>query len=172
MIKDKSIDCEFVAQPGVRAIYSAHHYQEAVEAIKTLGRTAPELASMMKVVTDKDELAKFRIPTATGAVVTSVAARLWPYKFVARVLEDLLTSSDMPGTFNLQTHTPAESITQHSQDNWTIKTPRGSITAQKVVLATNAYTSHLLPAFSDLIVPCRGIHSFVSRISEYSTNKH
>ena len=35
-------------------------------------------------------------------------------------------------------------------------TPRGTIRARSVILATNGYTSHLLPEFADLIVPVRG----------------
>ncbi|KAK5108121.1 hypothetical protein LTR62_008775 [Meristemomyces frigidus] len=156
LIKEKEIDCEFVEQPGVRAIYSQHHLDEAQEALGIMEQSAPDLRKMMKLVTDKKELAKYRIPTATGAVVTSIAARMWPYKFVSRILEDLLTSTDLHGTFNLQTLTPALSITPHTNNHWTVSTERGSITTDKVVLATNAYTSHLLPNFADLIVPCRG----------------
>ncbi|KAK4542445.1 hypothetical protein LTR36_006697 [Oleoguttula mirabilis] len=165
LIKEKDIDCEFVAQPGVRAIYSQHHLDEAESALGIMKHTAPELAQMMKLVTDKEGLAKYRIPTATGAVVTEVAARMWPYKFVSRILEDLLTATDLAGTFNLQTLTPVTALAQsqptdddphHHQRTWTVTTPRGAITAHKVVLATNAYTSHLLPTFADLIVPCRG----------------
>lgn len=155
LVKDKSIDCEFVAQPGTRALYSNHHLEEVRAAIETLTHTAPDQAKMMRLTTDKDELARFRVPTAKGVLITSEAARLWPYKFVARILEDLLTASDLPGTFNLQTHTPAESITAH-EGQWKVKTPRGDIVARKVILATNGYTSRLLPDFADLIVPCRG----------------
>ena len=125
-------------------------------ALLTIQNTAPELARMMRLVTKKSELESLRIPTAVGAVVTSIAARMWPYKFVSRILEDLLLSSNLSGTFNLQTLTPVESVTPSTGDRWTIKTSRGSIIASKVVLATNAYTSHLLPNFADLIVPARG----------------
>jgi len=120
--------------------------------------TAPDLSKLMKLVTDPSELAHYRIPTAQGAVVTSLAARMWPYKFVSRILEDLLTTSDLRGSFNLQTLTPAQSLRPSStkEDTWTVRTPRGDIAARRVVLATNAYTSHLLPEFADLIVPCRG----------------
>ncbi len=81
---------------------------------------------------------------------------MWPYKFVARILEDLLTSTELDGRFNLQTLTPVECIAPYDLDRWTVKTPRGCIVTSKLVLATNAYTSHLLPNFIDLIVPCRG----------------
>ena len=158
LIKTSNIDCEFVAQPGVRAIYSQHHLDELELSLHTMQTTAPELARMMRVTTSKSELAKYRIPTAMGALITSVAARMWPYKFVARILEDLLTSPCLNGTFNLQTLTPALSLIRphHDETRWTVQTPRGAITASKVIIATNGYTSHLLHDFADLIVPCRG----------------
>ncbi|KAK3676840.1 hypothetical protein LTR78_003044 [Recurvomyces mirabilis] len=160
LIKEKEIDCEFVEQPGVRGIYSLHHLREAEESLKVMETTAPELGGFMRIVTEKAELRRLRIPTADGAVVTEIAARLWPYKFVARILEDLLTSTTLSGTFNLQTLTPALSLTPAQNGparSWTITTPRGDISAQKVILATNAYTSHLLPdSFTNLILPCRG----------------
>lgn len=158
LVRDKNIDCEFVAQPGVRAIYSRHHLDEVDMALHIMQSTSPELASMMKLVTEKADLEKFRIPTALGAVVTTIAARLWPYKFVARILEDLITSNELGGTFNLQTLTPVEGLAPSGDGNgrWMVKTSRGSVEARKVILATNAYTSYLIPKFADLIVPCRG----------------
>jgi glycine/D-amino acid oxidase-like deaminating enzyme len=118
--------------------------------------TAPHLLGLMKLITDKEELAKYRIESADGAVVTSIAARLWPYKLVSHLLTDLLMSSDLRGTFNLQTLTPVTKLEPASDGRWTVNTARGSILAKRVILATNAYTSHLLPSFADLIVPCRG----------------
>lgn len=107
-----------------------------------------------------------RVGSAEGAVLQWHAASLWPYKLVAFVLERLLAA----GKFNLQTKTPATGLSSslspslgaHSGGDekqttlWTVHTPRGSITAPRVLLATNAYTSHLLPQFADLIVPVRG----------------
>lgn len=110
----------------------------------------------MRLVTSKTELEELRIPTAVGAVVTSVAARMWPYKLVARLLEDLLTSTELKGTFNLQTLTGVQCLAPYDIDRWTVKTERGCVVASHVVLATNGYTSHLLPSFANLIVPCRG----------------
>lgn len=34
-------------------------------------------------------------------------------------------------------------------------TPRGDVSARHVLLATDAYTSHLLPQFADIIVPVK-----------------
>lgn len=175
LIAHQKIPCEFVRQPSVRALYSAHHLADAEMALFTLQETAPELAKLMRVVRDKEELRELRVESCVGAVVTSVAARMWPYKFVARVLEDLLlgTGDDDDGSaggggggsFNLQTLTPVTSLTPPStttntstntNNHWTLHTPRGTLKAKTVILATNAYTSHLLPSLKDLIVPCRG----------------
>ncbi|RYO83326.1 hypothetical protein DL766_000065 [Monosporascus sp. MC13-8B] len=115
-----------------------------------------------------------RVGGAAGAVVQWNAASLWPYKLVAFVLERLLAA----GRFNLQTSTPATGLSSSSAAGtatatttgagardgggggtttlWTVHTPRGTVTAPRVLLATNAYTSHLLPQFADLIVPVRG----------------
>jgi glycine/D-amino acid oxidase-like deaminating enzyme len=61
---------------------------------------------------------------------------------------------------NLQTHTPVSEITESSaagsSHRWRVKTVRGSISAKNVVLATNAYTSALVPQYKDKIIPVRG----------------
>ncbi|EME44900.1 hypothetical protein DOTSEDRAFT_70819 [Dothistroma septosporum NZE10] len=160
LIDEKKIDCEFEVQPGVRGIFSRGHLDQAELAMHIVQNNAPELASRMKLVVDRDELTGLRLPTALGAIVTNVAARMWPYKFVSRILEDLVTSTKLQGTFNLQTLTPvtklAPAAEEFDADRVLVTTNRGIIKAKKVVLATNAYTSHLLPGMSDLIVPCRG----------------
>ncbi|KAI1773391.1 FAD dependent oxidoreductase [Hypoxylon cercidicola] len=117
-------------------------------------------------------LSGLRVPDAAGAVVQWNAASLSPYKLVSFVLERLLAANDNSGagSFNLQTGTPATGLSaasppaslggSSSSSNrssvWTVHTPRGTVSAPRVLLATNAYTSHLLPSFADLIVPTRG----------------
>ncbi|OAL38147.1 hypothetical protein AYO20_02599 [Fonsecaea nubica] len=65
-------------------------------------------------------------------------------------------------TLNLQTDTPVTALERvHGDDNdndngthgWILHTPRGNVHARTVILATNAYTSHLLPDFAPLIRP-------------------
>ncbi|PSR92019.1 FAD dependent oxidoreductase [Coniella lustricola] len=99
-------------------------------------------------------------PAVKGAIVQRHAASMWPYKLVCWVLERLLATYP-PEEFNLQTNTPVTRLIKRAVDSggghcWIAHTPRGTITADRVLLATNGHTSHLLPAFSDLIVPVRG----------------
>jgi glycine/D-amino acid oxidase-like deaminating enzyme len=155
LVKERQIDCEFVMQEGVKAIYDDSYLDLVKTQMSIMKKTCPELAELMTLVKDRDTLARMRIPTALAAVVTKEAARMWPYKFVTHFLEDLVTSPKFAHRFNLQTLTPVESLEQ-IQGGVLVNTARSSIIAKKVILATNGYTSHLLPHFTDLIVPCRG----------------
>lgn len=112
------------------------------------------MGKLCRVIDDAAELQKagLQVPEAKGAVVSDMAARLWPYKLVTCLWENLLQNKHL----NLQTHTPVLSISPSEHGTWHLQTPRGTIDAEKVILATNAYTSYLLPSLSDLIVPCRG----------------
>jgi glycine/D-amino acid oxidase-like deaminating enzyme len=59
----------------------------------------------------------------------------------------------------LHTNTPVYSIpSETDQDGlWALETSRGTIKVKQVIVATNAYTSALLPEYKDKIVPVRGI---------------
>lgn len=45
---------------------------------------------------------------------------------------------------------------------WQVDTPRGSIVAKVVILATNAYTSALAPQYKEAIIPVRGTCSRIA----------
>jgi len=101
-----------------------------------------------------------RVPSVAGAIVQQRAASLWPYKLVAYILEGLI-SRFLPSEFNLQTNTAVTSIAPvlsggDSKWKWEVTTARGRILTRQLLLATNGYTSHLLPQMSDLVVPVRG----------------
>lgn len=158
LITTNSIACEFHTQPGIRALYSSSEVTIAQDAVSVLQQTNPEIGKLVKVVTAETELRELRLqtPNAVGAVVSQVAARLWPYKFVAAVFEQLLTNASTSKHINVQTNTPVTGLSATPAGSWHVTTARGTVAAAKVVLATNAYTSHLLPQYADLIVPCRG----------------
>lgn len=122
---------------------------EAAAHIAALKETDPDLADRITHYTEPEDLERLRLVNMAGAVYQDDAAKLWPYKLVAWVLEQLLDSG-----LNLQTHTPATEL-EKCDDGWTVHTPRGIVRARHVILATNAYTSHLLPRMKDLIYPVR-----------------
>jgi glycine/D-amino acid oxidase-like deaminating enzyme len=71
---------------------------------------------------------------------------------VTFILEKLIKEEKI----NLQTGTPVTEITTNANGKHSLHTPRGIISSKTIILATNGYTSALLPSFADLIVPVRG----------------
>lgn len=159
LVAKHDIPCEWISLPGCHAFMSKSMFETAVEHTTRLDDEHPDLASLISVVykeSTSPSLADLRIPEAEGAIVQKNAASLWPYKLVCWLLESLLATNTPHWTsFNLQTNTAATRL-QKLDDGWIVHTSRGMIAAKNVLLATNAYTSHLLPQFSDLIVPVRG----------------
>lgn len=130
----------------------------AAKIIANLNASHPQLKDCAKLYTDPERIAEFRVQPehARGVVHQPFAAKLWPYKLVAWVLEALFTKQP-PEVFNLQTTTPVTHLQQVGDSSkWVVHTPRGQVVANEVLLATNGYTSHLLPEMSKLVVPVRG----------------
>ncbi len=61
--------------------------------------------------------------------------------------------------------TPATGLTQ-AGDRWRVTTPRGSVVAKRVVLATNAYSDGLWPKLAQTIVPIRSYQMATQPLSE------
>ena len=89
---------------------------------------------------------------STICCVFCPTASVWPYKLVCSLLEHCIDKG-----LNLQTSTAVTDV-RYLQDveKWLLETPRGSIIANKVVVATNAYTAAILPEFRGVIVPVKG----------------
>lgn len=174
LVAREDISCGWRSLPGAHAMLSDDVWRAAKEFVPRLREKVPDFADKIVAVGPDGvvpsassvpdwaqgmTLASLRLnrPGVKGAVVQRLAASMWPYKLVCWVLERLLASHDAE-SFNLQTSTPVTAIARGEglAGSWTVTTPRGRVTAPRVLLATNAYTSRLLPAFSDLVVPVRG----------------
>jgi glycine/D-amino acid oxidase-like deaminating enzyme len=85
---------------------------------------------------------------------------------VHQLLEKLISNG-----LNIQAHTPVSSVSSSSKKDglWSINTARGTINTAKVVYATNAYTSHLLPEYARAITPVRGVCSHIESPKGKST---
>ena len=60
---------------------------------------------------------------------------------------------------------PALAVERHG-NAWRVKTPGGTVTAEKVVLATNAYVNGLWPALAKSFVPVRLFQSATTPLSD------
>lgn len=107
----------------------------------------------MYFIADKTKVSGVR---GAKGCFTHTAGHVYPYNLVLHLLAKAVSQG-----VNLQTHTPVESVSSHSdaEGKWTVMTARGSIRTKTVIYATNAYTSALLPELKGKIVPVRGICS-------------
>lgn len=176
LVAAEGVKCDWRPVNGVHAMLSQDVFDAAAKAIPALRRKIPDFADKIAVVSPRGlvdgpgegeggewaqglTLERLRLdrPGVAGAIVQKHAASMWPYKLVCHVLEKLLAEHG-PESFNLQTNTPVTGLARDAArpGRWIVATQRGRVSAGKVLLATNGYTSRLLPAFSDLIVPVRG----------------
>lgn len=161
-VEENKVPCEWRSLSSCRAFYTKALAENADKKTQAFKEASADMSKLISYMDDEEELRKHRVGKANGAIITAENASLWPYKLVAFVIERAIKL----GRLNLQTKTPVHSIQPCTEEavngklyRQSINTPRGSILARHLVLATNAYTSHLLPEFSDLIVPERGVMS-------------
>lgn len=150
-IAKHDVPCEWRSAPACRTFWTEALAETAERNVEELKSHAPELSSQIMVVKDKVDLRKHKVEEASLATLTASANSLWPYKLISFVLEKLVRD----GNLNLQTNTPVTKLHMfQSQSLYRVRmeTSRGDIDANHVILATEAYTSYLLPEFSDLIV--------------------
>lgn len=159
VIEEEAIDCDFVLTRAVDALMTdAIH--ERMKAGADLLRKAG-LDVMKDVFYEGDAAKAQQLSDVKGAkaCMSYSAGHLWPYKLILALLQKAVDAG-----VNLQTNTPVVGVSDgvDAQGYYEIVTKeRGSIRAKKVVYATNAYTSSILPEFEDKIVPVKGICSHI-----------
>lgn len=154
----QQINCESRPCQTVDVLYDEAHWREAHEAVAAmrdaLGNDDPAAAYAFH---DAHEVkALFHVagedPAPRGAV-SYAAGSISAYKLGVGVLRCAVERG-----LNLQTNTPVTELGRAagSDGGWEVCTPRGSVLATKVVLATNGYTARLWKPFQGAVVPLRG----------------
>ncbi len=152
--REHNIQCDSWEGDTVDVIYEHGQWRKAEKAVKEMRRVLGSDDPAARYIfwspqqTEEEFLAK-----GTFGAVSYEAGSLSAYKFVTGMLGLALQKG-----LNLQTETPALKIKKRGagQSGWIVDTPRGSIKADKLFLATNGYTSHLYPPLQGVIVPLRG----------------
>lgn len=151
------INCDSRELETVDLVYDQGQWDQAVESIRFMRRVmgANDPVAQYKLWNSEEASQRYFTPGALGAIEYQ-AGSLSAYKLVVGIIKLGLAKG-----LNLQTNTPATSIfqaadTASQEQKRMVQTPRGEITACKVVLATNGYTAHLYPPLQGVIVPLRG----------------
>ncbi|KAL8944094.1 MAG: hypothetical protein Q9216_000685 [Gyalolechia sp. 2 TL-2023] len=152
--REHSLECDSWEGETVDIVYDHGQWVRAQKAIsemkRILGDDDPAAQHKFHDASETEDL--FLVGGAQGSV-SYEAGSINAYKFVIGVLELALDRG-----LNFQTNTLVLSIDRSETDrnSWIVKTLRGSIRAERVILATNGYTSNLYPPARGIIVPLRG----------------
>ncbi|KAK4173756.1 putative Glycine/D-amino acid oxidase [Triangularia setosa] len=164
--KENGIDCDLFEGDTVDVIYDALQWADAQEAVGKMrgafGEGDP--VGQYQLLT-KEELERGyfvhdydyedgRREEIKGGVRYE-AGSLSGYKFVMGVLRMAVEMG-----LNLQAETVVTGLERAGKDSkwgWVVKTDRGLVRAERVVMATNGYTAGLMPeVFQGVVVPLRG----------------
>ncbi|KAJ5173544.1 FAD dependent oxidoreductase [Penicillium coprophilum] len=153
-VKRENIDCEYTVTKAIDVQLSRECSASLKEGYEGLIKKGCEPTAKARYI-PINEAEKFSGVKGAQGCFTYDAGHIWPYKFVLHLLEKAISQG-----VNLQTHTPVSGMTQSTSStsghSWIVNTARGSIAAKKVILATNAYTSSLVPQYKGKIIPVRG----------------
>ncbi|CAK7267880.1 hypothetical protein SEPCBS57363_002814 [Sporothrix epigloea] len=165
------IDCDSNPCDTLDVVYDPVQWERAQKAVTVMQSALPDddPAAKYTLYSREEALAAFPCSddvevdadgntTATHpicGVLQYVAGSVSAYRFTVGVLKQCLARG-----LNLQTTTPVLSVDSQPHSDgvhrWTVKTDRGVVSARHVVLATNGYTAHLVPALQGVVVPLRG----------------
>ncbi|KAK1561554.1 FAD dependent oxidoreductase [Colletotrichum navitas] len=158
VVEAEGIDCDFVLTRAVDALMSDAIGKRMKAGVDLLRKNGVSVMDDVYYAegTEAEQLSGVK---GAKACISYTAGHLWPFKLIVHLLSKAIDAG-----VNLQTHTPVNTVTEtpDKEGYLTLSTPRGKIRAAKVVYATNAYTSSLLPEFVDKIVPVRGICSHIT----------
>jgi glycine/D-amino acid oxidase-like deaminating enzyme len=170
LARDLNIPCDLVELETADVFMDPAQWEAALASLKAREEVLAGLtsASMPEEMANETVRHKYKIwhaeearekllfPKALGAIAYQ-AYTLSPYKLVCSLLEYAVRRG-----LNLQTNTMVTSIdslpasTTGSQRRWTIRTARGDVQVNNVILATNAYTGALYSPLASFIIPTRG----------------
>ncbi|GAB7351047.1 hypothetical protein MBLNU459_g1529t1 [Dothideomycetes sp. NU459] len=155
LVEKENIDCDFTLTRAVDVCLDEEHAAKCKLEFDQL--VADKVASVRDVQYAQGRAAEMLsgVKGAKGAF-SFTAGSVWPYKMVMHLLKLVVGKG-----VNLQTHTPVLRVSEKpdADGRWLLSTSRGHVKARRIVFATNAYTSSLLPDYKDKIVPVRGICS-------------
>ncbi|KAI0505891.1 FAD dependent oxidoreductase [Xylaria bambusicola] len=154
--REHGIDCDSHPCSTTDVIYDAENWVLAQKAVRALQDAMPGDDAAVYTLHDPDEVrSKFFCgkggDEGVFGGISYEAGSINAYKFTIGVLKFCIKEG-----LNLQTNTPVTSVDRLPEGGYKVETPRGTVTARRVIMATNGYTAHLLKRFQGHIVPLRG----------------
>lgn len=158
------IECEWSPRPTYDVCMTDEFLQYEATALKGLRQAGGEPEDFSILDKETAQQVRSSVHSNTFEAVadnqeTRVEAAIGGYKWPAATLNPakltlgIHTLSTQKGGYELYSWAPVHSVTPAEGQGWTVTTPRGSVRADKVVFATNAYSQAIVPELEGLITP-------------------
>jgi glycine/D-amino acid oxidase-like deaminating enzyme len=156
-ISNNTIDCGWHKTGYFLGAWCNAHFKSLSAKIGPLNDEADSNAYM---VTRQEQHADIGSNYYHGGMVVTRAAHLHP----ALYYQGTLAIAQKAGVA-IASRTPVNGLTQNSDQSWTVKTPRGTLRAGHVIIATNGYTGDVTPQLKRRVVP---VGSYIIATEELS----
>ncbi|MBS0536092.1 MAG: FAD-binding oxidoreductase [Proteobacteria bacterium] len=143
-VRDNGLDCDFGVVGRFHAAHNAKQYEELAAAVKHQPKGLEVAAHMVPRSEQRREIGS---DGYFGGAVYEQHASIDP----ARYHQGLLDLAMSAGA-EIVAHCPALSIDRDGE-RFIVKTPRGTVDARDVVVATNGYTGGLTPWLQRRVIP-------------------
>ena len=145
LITENRINCGWTKSGYFLGAWCQSHYDAMAKKTVLLNSEAQSGAYMVPRTHQAEDIGSNYYH---GGMVVARAAHLHP----ALYYEGLLGLVQKAG-ITIASHTPVNGLAQDVSGAWIVKTPRGSIRAGHVIIATNGYTGDVTPQLKRRVVP-------------------
>jgi glycine/D-amino acid oxidase-like deaminating enzyme len=144
-IADNAIACGWHKSGYFLGAWCKTHFESLSRKIGPLNDEADSNAYM---VSRDEQHADIGSSYYHGGMIVTRAAHLHPALYYKGLLDLALKHG-----VAIASRTPVNGLAQNSDNSWTVKTPRGSMRAHDVIIATNGYTGDVTPQLKRRVVP-------------------
>ena len=144
LITRENIDCGWIRSGYFLGAWCKSHYDALAKKVDMLNQYARSEAFLVPPEHQREEIGS---DYYRGGMVVGRAGHLHPALFFKGIL-DLCQKRGIA----IASKTPVTKLTE-SGTGWLVETPRGTIRAGDVIIATNGYTGDVTPQFKRRVVP-------------------
>ncbi len=151
-IEGEQIDCDYSPAGWLRTALNARE-AEAFEAEAELARKA---GAKVEILSAAEIQERYNFPAEHPGRLVHGNGNYHPFKLVNAELQKALDHG-----VELYTRTPVKRVRSLEDEVHLVETPKGTIRAKRVIVATNAFTSQIFPELAD-------VKYFRSQLSSYA----
>src|ERR1700756_824664 len=153
LVREENIECNFSRCGHLEVACKAKHFADFQRGAETVER---EFGHKLRVVEKADLPQEIGSAIYHGGMVDEVSAGVNPAKYVAGLA---CAAAKAGAKINEKTCVVGlERDSRQGEKGWNVRTPRGTLYARDVLIATSGYTSGITPSLQKKIIP---IGSFI-----------